>query len=124
MVAEMAQTIQEEIERWSIEVKRGAASLAILSLLSKGRAHGYEITKRLSEKTSFLSLEQGTVYPLLRRMEKRKLLKSEWNKEEAAKPRKYYRLTSEGKSALIVMRNTWSGLSMEMNSILEEVFIQ
>jgi len=113
---------QEEFERWSTEVKKGAAALAILAVLEEGPAYGYEIVKRLSDKVTFLQLEQGTVYPLLRRLEKeRKLLNSEWDYADPTKPKKYYRLTSEGEKALKMMTETWSVLSSEMKQILGRV---
>jgi PadR family transcriptional regulator PadR len=113
---------QEEFERWSTEVKKGAAALAILAVLEEGRAYGYDIVKRLGDKVTFLQLEQGTVYPLLRRLEKeRKLLDSEWDYADPTKPKKYYRLTNEGKRALKMMTETWSVLSNEMKQILGSV---
>jgi PadR family transcriptional regulator PadR len=78
--------------------------------------------KRLGDKVTFLQLEQGTVYPLLRRLEKeRKLLDSEWDYADPTKPKKYYRLTNEGKRALKMMTETWSVLSNEMKQILGSV---
>ena len=113
-------TVLEEFERWSKEIKRGAASLAILAVLEQEPAYGYEIVKRLSEKVSFLKLEQGTVYPLLRRLaDKRGLLLAEWNYDDPTKPKKYYRLTPEGSKALEMMTKTWSVLSKEMTNLLE-----
>jgi len=109
----------EEIERWSKEIKRGAASLAIVAVLDERTAYGYEIVKTLGERASFLQLEQGTVYPLLRRLEKRKLLASEWNYDDPAKPKKYYKLTADGKMALKMMTETWYVLSDELRRLLE-----
>jgi len=109
----------EEIERWSKEIKRGAASLAIVAILDEQTAYGYEIVKTLGERASFLQLEQGTVYPLLRRLEKRKLLESEWNYDDPKKPKKYYKLTEDGKMALQMMTETWSVLSDELRRLLE-----
>ncbi|MCK4483724.1 MAG: helix-turn-helix transcriptional regulator [Candidatus Thorarchaeota archaeon] len=111
--------VLEEIERWSKEIKRGAASLAIVAVLDEQTAYGYEIVKTLGEKVSFLQLEQGTVYPLLRRLEKRKLLESEWNYDDPTKPKKYYKLTADGKMALQMMTETWSVLSDELKRLLE-----
>jgi len=111
--------VLEEIERWSKEIKRGAASLAIVAVLDEQTAYGYEIVKTLGEKASFLQLEQGTVYPLLRRLEKRKLLESEWNYDDPTKPKKYYKLTADGKMALQMMTETWSVLSDELRRLLE-----
>ncbi len=117
----MSKKTQEELDRWSKEVKRGAVTLAILALLSKRRAYGYEAVKILDEKMSFLALEQGTVYPLLRRLEQRELLTSEWDYEDQAKPKKYYAVTDEGSMALGAMTQSWSDLSSEMRDILSEV---
>jgi len=117
----MSKKTQEELDRWSKEVKRGAVTLAILAFLSKRRAYGYEAVKLLDEKMSFLAVEQGTVYPLLRRLEKRDLLKSEWDYEDPTKPKKYYTVTEEGLAALVGMTQTWSTLSHEMRDILSEV---
>ena len=117
----MTKKTQDELDRWSKEVKRGAVTLAILALLSKKRAYGYEAVKLLDEKMSFLALEQGTVYPLLRRLEKRELLKSEWDYEDPTKPKKYYTVTQEGLMALGAMTQTWSVLSREMREVVMEV---
>lgn len=117
----MTKKTQDELDRWSKEVKRGAVTLAILSLLSKKRAYGYEVVKLLDVKMSFLALEQGTVYPLLRRLEKRELLKSEWDYEDPTKPKKYYTVTQEGLKALGAMSQTWSILSREMREVVMEV---
>ncbi len=110
--------VLEEFERWSTEVKRGAASLAILVILDKQTAYGYEIVKQLSERVSFLQLEQGTVYPLLRRLEQRGLLAGVWNYDDPAKPKKYYNLTREGHTALAMMIDTWNTLSEEMKRLI------
>ena len=112
----------EEVERWNKEVKRGAVTLAILALLEKEHAYGYEIVKRLNEmRLDLLSLEQGTVYPLLRRLEKRGLLKSEWDYSDKTKPKKYYQISEEGRIALTAMSRAWSSLSDEMDTILSGV---
>ncbi|MFO7836212.1 MAG: PadR family transcriptional regulator [Candidatus Thorarchaeota archaeon] len=113
--------VLDEFERWSKEVKRGAASLAILAVLEEQEAYGYEIVRQLSDRVSFLQLEQGTVYPLLRRLEKRELLESEWNYDQPSKPKKYYRLTDAGQKALEMMMETWAILSQEMNKLMKGV---
>jgi len=112
---------QDELDRWSKEVKRGAVTLAILALLSKRKAYGYEAVKLLDEKMSFLALEQGTVYPLLRRLEKRELLTAEWDYNDPTKPKKYYTVTQEGLKALEAMTQTWNVLSREMRGVVMEV---
>ncbi|MFW9908104.1 MAG: PadR family transcriptional regulator [Candidatus Thorarchaeota archaeon] len=112
-----SEMVLEEFDRWSKEVKRGAASLAILAVLDRTEAYGYEIVQQLSRRVSFLQLEQGTVYPLLRRLEQRGLLNANWSYEDPTKPKKYYALTSDGRRALSMMIETWSVLSKEMNTL-------
>ena len=110
---------KEEFERWSREVKKGAASLAILAVIERRSSYGYDIVKKLEEwNVSFLAFEQGTVYPLLRRLEKRQLLQSNWTMDEPDKPKKYYSITSEGRAALQLMTETWAKLSEEMTRII------
>jgi PadR family transcriptional regulator PadR len=121
-VSNLSSKAFEEVERWHKEVKRGAVTLAILALLEKEQAYGYEIVKRMNEmRLDLLSLEQGTVYPLLRRLEKRGLLKSEWDYSDKTKPKKYYRISEEGRIALTAMSRSWSDLSDEMDTILSGV---
>ena len=111
----------EEFDRWSKEIKRGAASLAILSVLERQPTYGYEVVRQLSELAgTLMKLEQGTVYPLLRRLEKRGILVATWSYDDPTKPRKYYQITSEGKAALQLMTETWSILSHEMQNIIQE----
>ncbi len=117
----MSKQAEEEIVRWTKEIKRGAVTLAILALLARSRAYGYELVKDLGEKAPFLALEQGTVYPLLRRMEKRHLLEAEWVYDDPAKPKKYYALTDAGRTALGEMRRIWSEMSDGMATIIGEV---
>ncbi len=110
----------EEFERWSREIKKGAAALAILATLERGSNYGYEIVKSLEQSgAKFLAFEEGTVYPLLRRLEKKRgLLKSEWNYDDPTKPRKYYTITPAGLEALSLMRRKWFEMFEEMNRIL------
>ena len=94
--------------------------MLVLSLLNKKSAYGYELVKKMEEKVSFLVFEQGTIYPILRRLEKRELLSSNWSIEDPTKPKKYYSLTQEGERALDMMVRTWSKLTGEIEEIIEE----
>ncbi len=115
------QKASEELERWSKEIKRGAASLAILSIIQKEPRYGYDIVKRLSELAkTLMNLEQGTVYPLLRRLEKRGILKAEWNYDEPQKPKKYYGISPAGHSIYKDMISTWTLLTKEIDQIIKE----
>ena len=76
------------------ELRRGTAVLACLSVLAEPR-YGYALLETL--KDGGLAVDGNTLYPLLRRLEKQGLLVSEWNTDDA-RPRKFYRTTSQGQS--------------------------
>jgi PadR family transcriptional regulator PadR len=119
-VNNVSKKVNDEVGRWTTEVKKGAASLAILAVLEDGRSYGYEVVRKLEDSgASFLAFDQGTVYPLLRRLEQRGLLKSEWSDEDTVKPRKYYSITQDGLEAFGMMMEKWRNLAREMNQILE-----
>ena len=80
------------VERYEIEVKRGMMQVAILCLLER-ESYGYDIIKSLKEDG--LGVEDGTLYPILARLEGEKLLSSKW-KMNGPRPRKYYVITAYG----------------------------
>jgi len=86
------------------ELRRGMIVLAVLSQLDEEQ-YGYSLLKRLSELG--LELDQGTLYPLLRRLESRGLLISDW-KIEGSRPRRYYALSLEGKELLPRLEEEWN----------------
>ena len=96
------------------ELRRGAIILAVLGLL-KEEKYGYAILKELAEPG--LDIDQGTLYPLLRRLETQGLLESKWRVDEA-RPRRYYVLSSQGLALLPRLKGEWLSLVDLMNKIL------
>ena len=90
----------ENLQNMSQELRRGLIMLAVLSQLSK-KQYGYALLKLLSDRG--LQVDQGTLYPLLRRLETQGLLESSWNVEEA-RPRRYYVISSDGRKLLPKLR--------------------
>lgn len=86
-------TMDAIFERFETEVKRGVMQVAVMCLLERER-YGYEIIKSL--KDAGLGVEEGTLYPILRRLEDEKLLASRWV-TEGPRPRKYYSITEYGR---------------------------
>ena len=79
------------------ELKKGSAETLILALLSEGALHGYGIAKRIEEKSDgVLQFHVTSLYPILYRLEKEGLLKSDWQQPEGGRRRRYYELTSDG----------------------------
>ena len=85
------------------ELRRGVVVLAALSQLRTPQ-YGYSLRQVLAE--GGMPVEEGTLYPLLRRLESQGLLASEWN-VESSPPRRYYRLNGEGEKTLAAMAEAW-----------------
>ncbi len=107
---------QQMIENMVLELRRGVIVLAVLSQLQKEQ-YGYSILKLLSDKG--LEVDQGTLYPLLRRLESQGLLESLWRVEEA-RPRRYYVVSAEGRKVLPLLKEEWDKLAVTMHGFLSE----
>ena len=98
-----------------VELRRGTQILAVLSSLSKTQ-YGYSLLQTLESKN--ISIEAGTLYPLLRRLESQGVLTSEWDTSES-RPRKYYQLSSDGLALLEILKNEWNKIQAEVQAALE-----
>lgn len=107
--------IDEQISQLRLELRRGIVVLAVLSQMDTAR-YGYSLIQRLGEQG--LEIEEGTLYPLLRRLEKQGLLESEWEVGEA-RPRKYYRISTVGREVLKTLNADWLETVAVMHRILE-----
>jgi PadR family transcriptional regulator, regulatory protein PadR len=96
------------------ELRRGVVILAVLSQLETGR-YGYSLVQQLADKN--FAIEEGTLYPLLRRLEKQGLLDSSWDTSEA-RPRKYYRINDAGRAMLRALQADWSQTVEVMRALL------
>ena len=96
------------------ELRRGVIVLAVLSQLNEEQ-YGYSLLKLLSEKG--LELDQGTLYPLLRRLESQGLLSSDWN-TEGSRPRRYYVISPEGQELLPRLKEEWNKIVSMMDGML------
>lgn len=97
------------------ELRRGTLVLAVLSRL-RSRQYGYSLRQALAE--GGMPIEEGTLYPLLRRLEAQGLLTSEWD-TDSAPPRRYYRLSAEGKRSLAALADAWRSQVRVMNAFLD-----
>lgn len=105
---------EDQLNQLRLELRRGVVVLAVLSQMDTAR-YGYSLIQRLSEQG--LDIEEGTLYPLMRRLEKQGLLESEWEVGEA-RPRKYYRISAAGRDVLTILRAEWAATVELMNRIL------
>ena len=111
---------------WSSDMTRlskqsldGNVETLILAVLESGPSYGYAIVKELNERADgILHLGEGTIYPVLYRLEEKKLIASRWRLAENGRQRKYYRLVSKGHKALATNRQQWQMLSAAMGKVL------
>lgn len=109
-----------EFDRWLIQTRRGALTLAVLAAILDGEFYGYNIMKRLNRKEyDNLQVEPSTTYPLLRRLEQRGMLEAEWSEAEGKRKRLYF-LTREGNEMLRKMSKTWLDLTEQLTRLLKE----
>lgn len=105
----------EIIDKLRLEIRRGALPLAVLAQLRQEH-YGYSLRKQLSEMA--LEIDEGTLYPLIRRLEKQGLLASEWRFDDKRKKR-YYQISTLGEEVLTAMKSEWRQLNKSLDEILE-----
>ena len=102
------------------ELAGAATSMVILSVLARGPNYGYEIVKRANDSSgNIYTWQEGTIYPVLRKLEKEGLLTSDWQETGTGRQRKYYFITTAGRKALAAGRKEWEGFYMLIHSTLE-----
>ena len=107
---------KELISAQMLEMRRGTITLALLSQLDEAR-YGYDLLQRL-ESAGFI-IDAGTLYPLLRRLERQGLLESLWE-TSGARPRKYYKLSVGGKAMYISLKQEWQQMTHVIQLMIKE----
>lgn len=105
---------QDLFENLRLELRRGCLSLAVLAAL-RTELYGYTLRKTLAEQG--VEIDEGTLYPLLRRLETQGLLVSQW-REEDKRNKRFYRLAAEGQAVLAQLLAEWRSLSGALEGIL------
>lgn len=106
--------LQGQTQNLVQELRRGVIVLAVLSQLHEEQ-YGYSLMKLLEEQG--MQVDQGTLYPLLRRLEEQDMLESDW-RMDTTRPRRYYVLSSFGKEVLIEMTSEWSRIKDTVDKLL------
>ncbi|RDW21117.1 PadR family transcriptional regulator [Oceanobacillus arenosus] len=101
----------------SSQMLKGLLDGSLLALIAKGETYGYEIIEKLQEH-EFAVVSEGSIYPVLMRLQKNKLVATELRKSPNGPKRKYYTITAEGETELRLFKEQWQQLSFGMNSIL------
>ena len=104
------------------DLLQGTLDLLILHVASLGPVHGYAIAQRLQQiSKDALQVQQGSLYPALHRLEKRKLLRADWGTAESGREAKFYTVTPAGRQQLTHERDDWARLSQAITLILRTV---
>ena len=102
-------------EKLLLELRRGVLMLAVLSQLDEEQ-YGYSLKQSLEAQG--MDINEGTLYPLLRRLESQNLLQSDWQVIDDARPRRYYKMSQEGQTIYANLTQEWSELVAVMNNLL------
>ncbi len=103
----------------AMELRKGALDVLILKTLSWGPAHGYAVSRWIRETTDgTLSVQEGTLYPALHRMEEKRWIEAEWELSETNRRVKSYRLTAAGRQRLAEEASDWTRFSEAMGKVL------
>lgn len=108
-------------DKYERQMKKGVLDMLVLKLLSQEAKYGYQIIQELKKqsKETFL-LKDGTLYPILYRLEDDGLVESKWSEAEGKQPaRKYYSITDKGQNALHAIYAVWKQISSGIAEIME-----
>lgn len=103
---------------WEIELRRGTVELCILSALKDTEGYGYEIIERLNSRSKF-TFTESTVYPVLSRLAKDGLLSTRQVPSPHGPPRRYFRMTTQGREQLAKMMSYWQILKTNVSQLTE-----
>lgn len=103
------------------QFKKGVLEIVILKLLSQKEMYGYELVAEINQRSDSLSIKEGTLYPILYRLEDDGLMETRW--EEAVsrgRPKKYYSVTEKGKQIMVKSYAQWKAIAQDIISIMED----
>ncbi len=108
-------TLSTPFENLASELRRGLLALAVLAECSAPQ-YGYSLKQSLGQRG--LEINEGTLYPLLRRLEEQGLLTSQWQLADESRPRRYYVRSPQGQAALAHLAAEWRQLSQALDGLL------
>lgn len=101
------------------DLLQGTLDMLILKVVALGPVHGYAIAQRLQQMShDVLQVQQGSLYPALHRLEKRRWLRAEWAATDTGREARFYTLTPQGRKHLGEQRANWDRLSVAISGIL------
>ena len=98
------------------QLKKGVMDLCVLKILEKKDCYGYELVQKISKD---IQISEGTLYPILRRLEKEGYLEKYFQESSEGPSRKYYALTKKGKQKSKQLNEEWNSFTKKVNKILQ-----
>ncbi len=103
---------------YSKELLKGAADTLVLTAFVDGEKYGYQVVKELERRSEgFFRFKEGTLYPILHRLERQGLLRARWETMENGSERRYYALTPKGTRTLSAKLNEWQTFSRAVGRV-------
>jgi PadR family transcriptional regulator PadR len=106
--------------KWEVQLRKGCVELATLASIWTGPLYGLQLLRRL-ESCSGLVISEGTIYPLLSRLERGGMIEAEWVETGVGRPRKYYTLTAAGRERTCEMSRLWTKFTGNFEALLRPV---
>jgi PadR family transcriptional regulator PadR len=106
-----------ESSSWLAQARRGVIELCVLSLIAQRPHYGYQLSTALAELGKPLAASEGTLYPLLRRLQREGLVEATWQESRDGPPRKYYHLSQAGQQLLSMQLAEWDELTQSIHNL-------
>jgi PadR family transcriptional regulator PadR len=108
-----------EAQNLAAQMRRGVLPYCVLAMLRDKERYGFELVHSLGTVYGLVTGE-GTIYPLLARLRRQGLVETSWRESESGPPRRYYRLSPEGKDALNEFSQSWRSLRTTVDALLDD----
>jgi PadR family transcriptional regulator PadR len=106
---------------WLAQARRGVVELGVLLLLDHAPSYGYQLALALGAYGKALAASEGTLYPLLRRLQREGVLSASWFESQDGPPRKVYALTDHGRALLRGQLAEWQQLTQAMDALTRSI---
>jgi PadR family transcriptional regulator len=101
------------------QLRRGVLEYCVLAMLESEERYAFDLVRALADVTGMVTSE-GTIYPMLSRLRRDGVVETEWQESPSGPPRRYYRLTSQGRRALKEFREEWMRFRDAVDRLLKE----
>lgn len=103
------------------QFKKGVLEIVILKLLSRNEMYGYELVSELNRQGKSFNIKEGTLYPILYRLEDDGLMETRWEQTASrGQPKKYYSVTKKGVQVMEEAYSSWKAIAQDINRIMED----